>query len=472
MKLLASTIPSTLRVLSLALAWTAPHVLHGQVRMEPPVRSSQGLVLQWSPAAPGFAYTVQTRSRLSGGLWLSPSTPQLWPVTTTTWTDVAPSDSAAFYRVLIVPSVQRGLLLTAEFRTNYSRLQIAVLLALAGVDLPPVYDVQVHKLAYATIGPWGEPASASAALVIPVGNRSWPMLSYQHGTILRTNDAPSALNPAGELGIGLAFGSQGYVVVLPDYLGLGDSPGLHPYHHARSEATACLDALRAARTVCQQRNVALNGQIFLAGYSQGGHATMALHREIEWFHTNEFDLTASAPMAGAYDLSGVTTEDFLTGRPQPNPYYFAYLLAAYQQVYQLTNRLADLLAPPYDTLLPPLFHGHVSGSTINSLMPSNPLLILKPEILEAFRREPDHPLRLALRENDVHRWRPVRPMRLYHCSGDADVVFANAQAALTSFHQQGATHVQLIEPLPGGTHATCVYPALLQALQWFDSFRR
>ncbi len=105
-------------------------------------------------------------------------------------------------------------------------------------------------------------------------------------------------------------------------------------------------------------------------------------------------------------------------------------------------------------------------------MPSNPLLILKPEVLAAFRNDPDHPLRLALRDNDLHRWRPTRALRLYHCSGDADVVFANSEVALQSFHQQGATHVQLFNPVPGGSHGDCVYPSLLSALQWLESLRR
>src|ERR1051326_8920384 len=106
-----------------------------------------------------------------------------------------------------------------------------------------------------------------------------------------------------ELVVGLAFATSGYAVAMPDYLGLGDSPGLHPYHHARSEATASVDMLRAARAFCAANGFQLNGRLFLAGYSQGGHATMALLRELETWHMNEFTVTACAPMAGAYDRS-------------------------------------------------------------------------------------------------------------------------------------------------------------------------
>lgn len=450
-----------------------PANLPAQVQLLPPAHTPEGITLRWTRTETGLAYTVQARDRLAGGLWLLPDLTTDWPVSSTQWTDPVAARSSRFYRLLVVPAADRGRLLASQFQRTLSRFEISLLLQLAGVPLTPFHDVHLYSFRYETIGPWGERTLASAALAVPATRGiAWPLLSYQHGTIVRTNDAPSRMNLTGELGVGVVFAARGFVAVLPDYLGLGDSPGLHPYHHARSEATAGLDALRAARTLCAQQSIPLNGQLFLAGYSQGGHATLALHREIEFFHTNEFDLTASAPMAGAYDLSGVTTDDVLSGRPQPNPYYFAYLLAAYQSVYQLTNRLADLLAPPYDTLLPPLFNGNYGGSELNAVLPSDPLQILKPEVLAAFRADPEHPLRLALRQNDLHHWRPTRPLRLYHCSGDRDVIYANSTVALQSFHQQGATHVQLLNPLPGGDHGACVYPSLLDALAWFETLRR
>jgi dienelactone hydrolase len=117
------------------------------------------------------------------------------------------------------------------------------------------------------------------------------------------------------------LGSYGYAVVVPDYLGLGTSPGYQTYLHAGSEATCVVDALRAGRSLCSSNRVSLNGQLFLTGFSQGGHVTMAAHRELEAFHTNEFTVTASAPCAGTYDLGGVTLEDILA--PPQLPYWLS-----------------------------------------------------------------------------------------------------------------------------------------------------
>jgi hypothetical protein len=177
-------------------------------------------------------------------------------------------------------------------------------------------------------------------------------------------------------------------------------------------------------------------------------------------------------MAGAYDLSKTTLEDALSGRPMPNPYYFALLLAAYQDVYHFAGSLAEVLREPYNTTLPPLLTGTTSGSQINDAMTNVVTLVLEPEVVAALQENPNHPLLVALRENDLYRWTPRAPMRLYHCKGDEDVVFANSEVALASFHSLGAPQVELIETVPGGDHGACSRPSLEDAKAWFDTLRQ
>jgi pimeloyl-ACP methyl ester carboxylesterase len=406
------------------------------------------------------------------GLWRTPFALAPFPLQSPQWTDPAISQDSRFYRVLAVPAAQRGQILSATLVSTKSTMELSFLFAIAGVPITPQYNVRLYRVVYETVTPLGARTRASGALLLPdnVG-RPLPLATYQHGTLTKTNDVPSGMSLSSEVTIGIAFATTGYAAVTPDYLGLGDSPRLHPYHHARSEATAGVDMLRAARNFCAANGVALTNQLFLCGYSQGGHATMALFRELETHHTNEFSVTACASMAGAYDLSGVTTSNFLSGVSQPNPYYFLYLLGAFQEVYRIAPSLAAILRPPYDTTLPPLLNGNNDGSAINALMPADPVQILKPEYLEAFKTNPRHPLRLALQDNDLSLWKPNGKLRLYHCSGDRDVPPANSQVALANFHAAGATHVQLFDPVPGADHGSCAQPSLIAAKTWFDSLR-
>jgi hypothetical protein len=128
-----------------------------------------------------------------------------------------------------------------------------------------------------------------------------------------------------------------------------------------------------------------------------------LQRELESFHTNEFSITAVAGGAGAYDLSGTMATDLLSGRRPPNPFYVAYLLAAYQEVYHLAFTFSNLLATNYQSVLPPLFQGTTRGSAISAILPAQPLTILEPAILADFRTNNTSRLRRALLHILEHR---------------------------------------------------------------------
>ncbi len=378
-------------------------------------------------------------------------------------------DTATMGEDNVEPRIGRGATISTTMLAEKSVAQLNGEFAAAGLPLSARFDVTVYKVVYETIDPQGGVTQASGALFVPKnapGPR--PTASYQHGTIARKDGAPSA--GGGEQVIGLILAGDGYVAVLPDLLGLGDSPGLHPYVHAASAASAVVDMLRTTVDFAADRGLALSGQLFLTGYSQGGYTAMAAHRELEANHRDEFQITASAPMAGPYDLSGVMAATFTERKTHPSPYYLPYTVLAYHDVYTLFNDPAELFAAPYDALLPPLFDGNHGAGEINDVMPEIPIDIFTPAFVAAFQSDPNHPLRLRLRENDVYDWTPQAPMQLYHCGQDQHVPPENTQVALQSFQQRGAAKVEFIDPLPNGNHGTCVGPSLLLAKFWFDSF--
>ncbi len=102
------------------------------------------------------------------------------------------------------------------------------------------YPVATYSIVYQTIDANGDSTQASGALSMPnISLTSLPVVSYQHGTVTRREDVPSS--SAKERIVGVAFAATGYFAVMPDYLGLGASPGMHPYVHAATSATAVVD---------------------------------------------------------------------------------------------------------------------------------------------------------------------------------------------------------------------------------------
>ncbi len=172
---------------------------------------------------------------------------------------------------------------------------------------------------------------------------------------------------------------------------------------------------------------------------------MAAHREIETYHGDEFTVTASAPMAGPYDLSGVTLDFALANRVFPNA-AVPLVLASFLPIYDLGDTLEGLLRAPYDRAVAPLLHGLHTDGQIAAAMPADSSSILRPDYLAAVLSDPNHPLRRAFRDNDVYQWTPRAPMHLYHCSGDTVVPQANSIVAYQAFTNNGACCVSLIDP--------------------------
>lgn len=331
--------------------------------------------------------------------------------------------------------------------------------------------VDVYKVIYNTLDWDSNTVQASGLLCVPIsGACDFPLISYQHGTMFDKNSAPSRFNSSEGL-IGLVSASTGGIGVVPDYLGLGDSPGLHPYQHAATEAYAVIDMLRSAREAQDSLGYKLNEQLFLFGYSQGGHATMAAHKYIETKLNGEFTVTASAPLSGAYDMGGTMVDVMLSNDPYPVPSYLPYIIISWNQIYNLYTSPSDVFVSPYDNTLPPLFNGSIGGATIDNAMPNVPKLILRQNQIDSFTNTPTHPLRLALEENKTFDFIPQAPLRMFYCMGDQSVNFNNSIVAQNYFVSQGATNTAQINLDSTLDHYPCAQLAILGAKVWVDSLR-
>lgn len=438
-------------------------------------QNSNGVTLTWTNPVPGYAYTLQERDSLTAGDWSNAPTRYRWPGVMTRWTEPgAPRPGTRFYRVMgeTIRTPERGKILSSSLVQNFTLFLVKLYLAQWGLPTDQaVWPINFYKIEYETVDPFGLPITASGALFVPQGtSNSLPLLSWQHGTEFLKSQVPSTGESSD---IGLLFASSSYVTAQPDYLGMGDSPGFHPYLHARTEATAVVDLLRAARTFCGSNGIALNSQLFLAGYSQGGHATMAADREIERNYTNEFTVTACAPMAGPYDMSD-TAFIVLNNTNYPVRAYFPYVVAGWLPVYHLADTLEELLQPPYDQTLAPFLDGFHDGYEVNAATPQDEAGIFYPDYEAAFLSDTNHPLRQAIADNNLLDWTPRAPMHLYHCSGDDQVPYTNSVIAYQTFTNNGACCVEMIDPgAPQHlNHSACFYPSVLSAKAWFDSLKQ
>jgi acetyl esterase/lipase len=206
----------------------------------------------------------------------------------------------------------------------------------------------VQRIEYVTTGPGGELVPAAAVVRIPEGPApagGRRVVAWDHGTSGLAQEC--GLTGYDELeketGPSVArLSDAGYAVVAPDYIGLSpNSPGPHPYLQTTSEATATIDAVRAARSAYP----GLAPSWAVAGWSQGGHAALGTGR-LAPEYAPELDFRGTAALAPVSNLESI----FLRSRPdQPEiPGYvgrYAPMVLAGMVGARLGPEVGDFLTP-------------------------------------------------------------------------------------------------------------------------------
>lgn len=350
---------------------------------------------------------------------------------------------------------------------EFSREQLSNRFAALGlVGSLTRYSIQAHKLVYKTVGADGTtPVEASGLVLVPVNPVSpVSLVSQQHGTITRNEDAPSNYGQSSEAyQFGSLFASIGYLIACPDYLGYGSTSNLpHPYEHGKSLATATRDMLRATKEFIKRNNQNWDGKTYLTGYSQGGYATMATHRMLEEQHAGEFNLRAVTAGAGAYDKTAFMkylVNEKTHGIAGFNTSY-VWTLLTYNDVYKLNRPASFYFKEPYATEVQTKRERAVINVSLNETF------------TDAFKKGlndgTDTGFLNAVKDNDVYDWKPKAPLQLFHGDVDQLVFYFNSVNALNAMQKRGATNVKL-NTTPGGTHATTVADYLLGTYSFFAS---
>lgn len=379
----------------------------------------------------------------------------------------------AFLSIFILSFYSHAQIVSYHLQQSLTVAQLDSTLAASGFNIPltPQYGVDIYQVIYKTPYRHIDSLVNASGIVAFPKDVTCPMaiLSYHHGTFSKRLEVPSYQGP--ERPISLFFsGIGGVVTTMPDELGLGDSDSsiiIHPYMNAFHSSYAAVNLLRAARQLADTLSFLLNGEVGLTGYSQGGYTTMAVHKLIEENFSGEFNLIASAPMSGAYDLRKTMVDVMLSSSPYSVPGYLPYLLLGYHSVYpqlqQLYPNPADIFKHPYDSILPPMFYSKLySLGEIDNFCNPVPRLMIKDSIMDDFEINLQHPFRLILTENDMLGWAPQAPVKVHYCTADQQVSYLNAIRADSAWRANGAPNIE-IENMGDFDHGPCVEPSITSA---------
>jgi pimeloyl-ACP methyl ester carboxylesterase len=359
-----------------------------------------------------------------------------------------------------------------------------------GIDLIDlfrrIYDAFAWKIKYGwkaskVTWEWVADGSVESGLLVEPAalfhTKKYPMLVLLHPTQTLRKYSPSRNNDADdELTTQLAkwgLATMGYIVLAPDYPGLGDNYDVHPYC-LETLAQSAVGMIRAVGSL----NTRWDGRIFLMGYSEGGYASMVTAKELQ---TNQPDLNlvAAAALDGPYALSTTMHQLMLTAGPDyPTPYFMPYVVAGYGDAYPGVGplRYENAVVPQVNHQLWNMMDGTHTGEqmdqVIEGLDPYNgPASVLTQTTLDALH-DPDSETNEKFAINDgFYDWTPTVPVYLCHNVNDDSVPVGNTVHAAEAW--EGVDNVTVeyfVDYIPGlGTvHAGSLVPAYLRAIAWIN----
>jgi len=333
------------------------------------------------------------------------------------------------------------------------------------LDIPVdklLYSVDIYKIEYATKYK-GRKITASGLVMIPDTQEPLSTMSFHHGTIAADREAPSNLqfdNP--QLILLSALASTGTIVSIPDFIGFGSSVEItHPYYSELYSAAPMVDLLYAAAEIAEQFNFNQTPDLYLSGYSQGGYVTMATHKYIEDNGISNYELRASFPSSGGYDLLGVR-DFFFEQETYDQPFFIAYVAESFRTVNDWNvASLNDVFQSQYASQIPSFFDGSKSGSQINALLTNKIADLVHPEYLanpgnSKFKRFEDEFV-----ANSLIDWVPKIRMHMYHGDADVTVPYQNSVTVHAKLLSNGASPTTVtFTTLPEADHFTGFLPYL------------
>ena len=374
------------------------------------------------------------------------------------------------------------------------------------------FNIKTVKIKYKTSDENGKSVVASGTLTIPTPtpqytqylasvNKSFSISTIleNHGTIFTNAEAPT--NSIMNLGSAtqsmelLMSGYSGFAVIMPDYLGYGDSNSSHhPYILKKSSANVSIDMLKASVRYMTDNDIVFNGQVYVSGYSEGGFVAMAVAEELEKNYASEFQIKGLAAMAGPYDVESLGIIEVNATRTMQYPAFLAYLTQAYANQYSDIN-LSDVIIYPNHEVFNTLFNGNLSGPAINVALGfgngTNTFgfkshtadKLWKTTLINDFANINNN-FRVRLSQNNVYNWTPKTKVNLIHCIDDEIIPFSMSQTAYDKFISNGMTSTNLtLSPIPTASltqqvdafnpfvHGNCGSTAYGAAVTWFDKIR-
>lgn len=345
----------------------------------------------------------------------------------------------------------------------------------AGVPVtytPATTGVNLYRVTYTSVVPERGNKSITATGLIAVPDdakkKSFPMLSYQHGTVYLKTEVPSFPEQSPETQIVLAqFGGQGYVVIGADYFGMGNSKEPEGYMAKASHQQATYDLLMASRAVLKHLKIETT-ELFLGGWSQGGFVTMAFLEKLE---REGVKVSAAATASGPPDVAALLNGFLYYPRPIDAVWVNSVIILssfAFENYYGVPGLARSLFNDAYYDVSRKVY---LREPFDPNDVPTDLRKLIKAEYFDPqFFAESAYG-RLAA-ATTTYRWLYKTPLRNYYGEVDEAIPVGVGKMVMTYQQAIGSGNMNVTAISTGNTNHRGTYAvAVPEWKKWFDSVR-
>lgn len=298
-----------------------------------------------------------------------------------------------------------------------------------GVPLPEEAPAVVANYLVYTAEYQNKRIWASGIVLVPQTAGPKDLVSLQRGTVLADREIPTeallgVLRGTAEVEFNLAdafiLAAHGNIVVMADYFGGGLSKDmLHPYLIREANTICTRRALEAGAKVIKRRRIQTTGDLFLAGYSEGGHVTMSLLKSLESDPLSGYQLTGAAIGAAPHDVTTTGVASLAYDAPG-STIYFGLAFHSFN-TYALGREPSSTFQSPWDEQVDEVYGGKYTAEELVSVIPMLPSMYFTPEMIGGVVMQTDPEFLGTLMANSTLADRPESPVLLYHSGDDSTV---------------------------------------------------
>jgi hypothetical protein len=304
-------------------------------------------------------------------------------------------------------------------------------------------DINIYNVEYNTACD-GDELKVSGLFIIPSNvSAQTPVVVYNHGTIGQGYEPSWSTNArfTNEAELCYIFASVlNCVILMPDYIGYGVSSYVeHPYIHAETLGQTSLDIIRAYNdyTKITPGATAANKNVIIAGYSEGGYASVALHKKIQET-TSDIHIVKTYAGAGPYDIENFVKEALQQDKEFSSIIISSYLwvLSTYKEYSGYTKPFDEIYSEEDNEIFKN--NNYSFGYLVTYPINRNPKNLFKPDFIDLVMEDKDVKLSSILKENTLSNFVPSDSLILFHSEADSWISVSNTNNTYNKMKSKNA----------------------------------